>query len=163
MGKYSTLRNELQRYEPIDGDYKFRVNQRKADLGNLSRAEVSELFKRAKRRKKKLESIEKKINLEIEATETLLASLLESSGEESFKSTLGGSFSIKDEVYVTVKDKKAYSEWAKSNGYEDEFQMHHKKTESIVNERLLNGEPPPPGVEVFMKLGINARGIYEKE
>lgn len=162
-GKYSELRNTMQRYNDNDDAYSKKVDLRRADFSHLTKAEVAERFKLLKNRKAKLEEIESKINLDLKALDRILVSMMEGAEEESFKLTSGGSFFLSDKLRVSVVDKKANREWAMVNGYENDLMIHHKKLESICGELAIEGENVNiPGVECTIETVIGARNILKK-
>jgi hypothetical protein len=163
-GQYTPLRNSLQRRVEDKTPYNAKVQLKRDEiLESKDKSEIGKQLKHLKRRNKKLESVSKKLEFEIAATEKALACFLEGSGEESFKLSEGGSFSLGDAVYPSVKDKKKLRDWAVANGHENDLSIHHSTLSSIVGDALLNGQPLPDGVEAFHELKINVRGIYDKE
>lgn len=90
-------------------------------------------------------------NLELEAVAQLIAEVYEEKGLETQTIKGIGTIRVDPEVFSHVTDKSAYRKWAEENGYSDQFSLHHSTTKSIVNDILLDGHEPPPGIEVYFK------------
>jgi hypothetical protein len=163
-GKYSSYRNELQRRPMETIDFGDKILLKKAELAQtLDKAGIARRLKEIKIRKTEISREDKSLNLEFIALKKLLVDYLEPSGEEKFTLTEGGTFSLGDKLYPFVKDQAALREWAKKNGYEKDLRLHNKTLESIVGDRLINGGGFPDGVDVFIDVDINMRGVVPKD
>lgn len=161
-GKYSGQRNILQRRSLESLDHGHKILLIKAELAEMSKDDIGGSIAALKNEKNKIKDREKEVNITLTALESLLVEHLECSGEESFKRTKGGSFTIQDKLYPFVKDKEAYRKWLIKNGYESQMTVHPKVTDSIVGERVLANLPLPDGVEAYIQVGIGVRGVLEK-
>ncbi len=167
MGKYSSLRDGLTKLtaEPTHQDKVdmakneiktkiFEMLGRKAqpmDLGNVLIA--------ARIEKNRLEELIKEQSLVIAAMEQDLVEFLEAADLVSVRMGNGVSLSIKDDVYSQVSDKAAFHQWVRSNHLDDLFSVHYQTMNSMVKEKLMNGEEVPPGITPYFKQGIMVRGM----
>lgn len=162
-GKFSKYRNDLQR-RPVES-YEFgeRILLRKAELSSLSKQELAETIKSLKNRKKAITKELSGINLDLISAVKLLVEHLESSGEESFKLSSGGSFFIQDKPYPNIINKELFRHWCIDNGYESSMSLHYKTVDAIAVECVESGKPLPDGMELFIDVGIGTRNVLEKE
>lgn len=117
-------------------------------------------------------------NLLIEAVEGLMTEQMEVEGVASQRLVDGGSVSMSYEPYASVKDKELYRRWcatptdrcyvcgvgAEEHGNGHDFtpgaglerSMHlwPSTTTALVKERLLDGQPEPPGVEAYSMVNV---------
>lgn len=63
------------------------------------------------------------------------------------------------EPLPNVKDREALISWIKSTGQEDLLTLNYQTLASITKQALLEGKPIPPGVEVYMRQKLTARGL----
>lgn len=71
-------------------------------------------------------------------------------GPTTVKLPDGDSVSIQFEPTGKVEDKEAFRLWCIENGLENSLQLWPTTMNSIVKERLLNGEKLPAGVKAFV-------------
>lgn len=118
----------------------------------------------------KYEALERRILEELEKVQTV-------SGQDMWRSREGHTFSPKYDPYPIVKDKAALMQWIRDSKLEDLLTLTKPTLKMIVREafdtelaalmspgqraQLKPGQAgsgaPPPGVEVFLKTGVNAR------
>lgn len=161
-GKFTPQRGKLRQYVPEDASYNERLEVKKAEVAPLGKPGLAKLIKRMNERKKKLAEIEKKIHLNLDAAGRLLVEMLFAAEEEKFSIADGGSFFLNDKIRVRCVDPRAQYEWALENGYINDLVIHPKKLESIVGDMLLEGQDPPPWIEVYIDTVIGTRGASDK-
>lgn len=87
----------------------------------------------------------------LEAYEELMVEQMEEEGVASLRLESGASISTYAEPHASVVDKEAFRQWCVANGYEQQLQMLWMAMNKITKERLLEGDAPPAGVDVFAK------------
>ena len=66
----------------------------------------------------------------------------------------GATIRVHSEPYGLVADRDAFRLWCIKNGYERQLTLHASRTNSIVKERLVAGQPAPDGCTTFAKTTI---------
>ncbi len=164
-GKYSHLKDSLTRFQS-EPEYQERVNKKKDEIKQTLKDEgqvvtvktLGLVYIKARIEKDRLEELVKAQNLIIEAMQQELVDLLESQDFTSLKLDNGVSISIKDDVYVTVKDKSTFHQWVRDNELEDLFSVNYQTMSSMVKNKLIDGEELPPGIDTYFKQSIMMRG-----
>lgn len=98
-----------------------------------------------------LDKIDKLVGLHIEALEQILSERYEAAGIDSVKLVEGGSLGVTPDPVSKVTKPEEFREWCKEEELMGSFKLPWQTMNSLVKERLLAGEPEPPGVSVFMK------------
>lgn len=106
--------------------------------------------------KKKLEADLHSCNTRREAISQLLLEQLEAEGTNSIRNAFG-TFFIGDEPYSKVIDKQAYLKWIGEQGLSALLSVPYQSTNAQVKARLEEGQPVPPGIEVYIKSSIRRR------
>jgi hypothetical protein len=91
------------------------------------------------------------VQLLLDAYEQLMIQQMEAEGVASLRLEGGASVSTFGEPYGQVVDKEKFRQWCITNGYEGQLQLWPSTMNAITKERLLEGEAPPDGVDVFAK------------
>lgn len=86
-----------------------------------------------------------------EAITQLFVDQAENEGIHSITLDTGRGVSFTLEPYPTVKDREAFRQWCLGQGLESQLTLHPSTMASLVKRMLADGEPEPPGVEVFSK------------
>jgi hypothetical protein len=164
-GKYSHLKNSLTKFTP-EPEYQQRVNAKKDEIRlqleledrPLSTRSIGEIYVRARQEKERLEALEKVENLMIEACNQMLVEMMEGESFTSVKLLSGISITLKDDVYVTVKDKTAFHAWIRETNLEDLLTVNYQTMSAMVKNKLIDGEVLPPGVDTYFKQSVTMRG-----
>jgi hypothetical protein len=70
----------------------------------------------------------------------------------AFEEILQETYEMEGEPYASVKNPVAFRKWVREQpGLEQRMTLPWTTTNSITKEMLLDGDEPPPGVEVFVK------------
>ena len=168
MGKYSAFKGVLTKFS-TEPEYQDKVNEEKKRVRDgLAEVDQPINFKTlatvliaARKEKKALEDLIKASNLTIEAVTQELVEIMEALSFNMLKLDGGVSISIKDDVYVTVKDKEQWHQWVRDNELHDLFTVNYQTMSSLVKNKLVDGEDIPPGVDTYFKQGIIVRGIKD--
>lgn len=166
MGKWASFKNKLKAL-PLDVEYQEKVDHAKRGFKRKGIRDLTLAFGRTYRAKKSLEEKIKLMNVELAALDQLIMSWMEDNGQTQFRLRSGALISIKDDVYAHVQDQKKFFKWIKQSRSVYLLSVHPKKLESLVKDRLENGQgsiaEPVPGVRAFLKSSISYRGKYKKE
>ncbi len=155
-GKWSSLKGSYPS-APVDMDFQARVNTVKQGLQATSKTERARKFCELRDAKDELEAQIKEINTNLEALSQLMILEMETAGETLFRLDSGDSLSIKDEPYSSVVDKDAFINYIEKSGQKDLLTVHYMTMNSMVKERLQNGQEPPPGIKVYVRQSIMRR------
>lgn len=109
-------------------------------------AYLAKRYAEARRKKDLLDEMLYDVNLEIEALKQFVVDQYEVEDTTSIHLDTGEHVRVQPEPYAQVQNKEEYRLWCIKEGYETEMTLPWSKTNSIVKERLLVGEPEPPGV-----------------
>jgi hypothetical protein len=162
MGKWTAFKGKLQHYVE-ESDYQEKVDDEKQTLIKKSPQQLAENLKDLKNAKKEFNASLYRVNLEIEATQQLLLEWMEANGMDSIRLQSGGLFSERLEPYSSVIDKEKLKEWVKKQKMNHLLVLPWSMLNSMVKERLMNGETLPPGVEVFIKTSLSMYGGKDEE
>lgn len=163
MGKYSHLKGALETFqEEPTYQQKIEVEKERLQLDKKNEGELALAFHEAKRFKKSLENELKDANLTIAAIDQTIIKRLEGQGLSQVRHAVAGLLSIRDTPYVSIIDQPAMVQWAKDSGRESLLTVNYQTMSAIVNNLLVDGQPPPKFVKVYMKSSMGQTG-GEKE
>jgi len=154
MGKYSKVLEGRERLKPELSPYQEAVEKVKGELLASPTQDLVHGYVEARRKKEAEEQKVSEINLVIEALSQLLEARFEAEDLTTVKTAAGDSVTVQLEPYAAVEDKEAYRVWCLEQGYEREMHLWPSTTSAIVKERLLSGEPEPPGVKAMVKAKV---------
>jgi hypothetical protein len=169
-GKYSHLKGQLTSFSG-EPEYQDRVNSKKEEIikilqdqeKKVTTSNLGALMVESRIEKARLESLVKEENLIIAALDQMLVERMESESYTSLKLSNNISLTIKDDVYCTVKDKPKFHSWIRSTGQEDLFSVNYQTMSSMTKTNLIDGDPIPPGIDVYFKQSIQVRGVKNLE
>jgi hypothetical protein len=141
--------------DAIDGESEMRVR-------DLTNTELKDLYVEARRAKDALDVQVSLLETQIAAYTYLFVQRMEEDDVTALPFTDGVQLGSSVEPYPNVKDREALYKWIKDSGQEELLTLNYQTLASITKQRLLEGEPIPPGVEVFMKDKLTARGLNNK-
>lgn len=156
-GKYAHVIDKLPRTFNLEGNYQERVTQTitvfyktAIEAGHtLDATTLAEIYVEARKERDSIDDELKEANLKLEAVEQMLANEYEHIGITTLKLAGGESVRTQLEPHAVVKDKEVFRQWCVKNGYENMMSLPWPTTNSIVKERLLEGEKEPDGVEAI--------------
>lgn len=126
---------------------------------DLPNTELKDLYVKARKAKDALDVQVSLLETQIAAYTYLFVQRMEEDDVTALPFTDGVQLGSSVEPYPNVKDRAALYGWIKETGQEDLLTLNYQTLASITKQRLLEGEPIPPGVEVFMKDKLTARGL----
>jgi hypothetical protein len=168
-GKYTKLRGKLPAFVE-ETAYQDKVNDEKslilADAENPGEANVNwlaALFAQCRKVKDNLEEEISECNVKLEALSQLLVNALEDQSMEKITLSSGATGFIQDTPYPIVRDKEKVMAWIKKNKMTSLLGVNYQTLKGVTNERLVAGQPPPDGVEVFLKTQFRLRNGSSSE
>ncbi len=161
VGKYSSVIDRLPRLISAETiGYQEKVKTTKAALvaegQEMHAAALAQRYTALRDEKEEAEAAVSAVNLRLEAVSQLMAAQFEAEGVASLK-LADRSVSIYLEPYSQVLDKEAFRIWCVEQGLERQMALPWQATNSLTKQRLLDGEPEPPGVVVYAKTKIMMR------
>lgn len=119
------------------------AGQRHASALATAYAEVRNL-------KERLKEWESNTNLLLEAYQQLMIEQMEAEGVTGLRIDGVGNVSTWQEPYSRVADQAAFRDWFLADpDLKQKATLMWQTIDSLTKQRLLNGEEPPPGVEVY--------------
>jgi hypothetical protein len=94
---------------------------------------------------------ESRLNLLLEAYTALLIDQFEVEGSTSVRLDDGTSVSVQYEPYAQVQDREAFRQWCVKEGLERSMTLPWQTTNALVKDKLLAGQPEPPGIKAFTR------------
>ncbi len=162
MGKYSHVIKGLPKLPPELGPKQDRIDAAKADFFNLSITELSAAYRKLRDEADELASQASNLDDRVTAAEQLIAERFEAEGVHQLNLDDGSAVRTDPQPYAGVVDKEAYRQWCIAQGLEHQMHLWPSTTQSLVKERLLNGESEPPGISVFVKTSVFCTGRGHK-
>lgn len=157
MGKYDKLKDRFPqlKFDPSNA-HEALIHKRLQELLRElpERKFITERFKTFRAEKEELEERLKAVNVEIKALDAWLGDYLETEQLSTIKDEEGFAFREQVEPYCSVVDKMAFDEWAEKSGWKELYTINHQTLNGNVKALLLENQPVPPGVGVFMKRKI---------
>ena len=142
----------LPKAAPTDPTFQDKVDRRKGELaGPWKPGALAVEYRAVRRAREELDARVSEINVEIAALEQLIWSSFEDEGISSVRLENGDSVSVQPEPVASVKDHDALRSWAIANGHERQLQLPWVTVNAVAKQRLLDGEPPPDGVELAVR------------
>jgi hypothetical protein len=126
---------------------------------DLPNTELKDIYVKARRAKDALDLQVSLLETQIAAYTYLFVQRMEEDDVTALPFTDGVQLGSSVEPYPNVKDRGALYKWVKDTEQTELLTLNYQTLASIVKQRLLEGETLPPGVEVFMKDKLTARGL----
>jgi hypothetical protein len=126
-------------------------------LGVTNASAVASAYADIRLEKAAVEAVLAEIQTRLDAIETILVDQYEAEGTTFLRLEDGMSVGVNFEPVAKVEDPEAFRLWCLANGYEKRMVLHPSTTQSVVKERLLEGEPEPDGVTSYARPKITLR------
>lgn len=168
MGKYTQLRGKVPAFVE-ETTYQDKINEEKRNILGVESGEganvnrLAAFFASQKTAKDKLEDEISEYNIRLEALSQLLCDALQEQSIEKLTLASGATGFIQDTPYPQVKDKGALMAWIKKHKMQSLLGINYQTLKGVTNERLVAGQPPPAGVEVYLKTQFRLRGNGSQE
>ncbi len=129
---------------------------------DLDNTELCEMYVRIRKEAEELEAQLSLLEIQKAALTYLFTNRFEEDDVTSMKFANGVTLGESVEPLPNVKDRAALIAWIKSTDQEELLTLNYQTLASITKQALLEGKPIPPGVEVYMKQKLTARGLKAK-
>jgi hypothetical protein len=160
VGKYAAVISALPRTFNTEPAYQEKVEAVKAAMAadpdfQMHAAWLAQEYAGLRDEKAQAEAVVSEINLRLEAVKQLMAEQFESEGIASLKTASGRGISVYLEPYATLADREAFRQWCEADpDLRRKMMLPWQTTSALTKERLLAGEPEPPGIQVFAKMAV---------
>jgi hypothetical protein len=167
--EWSALRDTLQPAVTVElpdaATYEQRCDAVKAVLDTKELAVLCRVYSELRNAKTEIDAVLSEFDLQIEAAAQIIAGRLESLDLTSIKLDSGENFILKDEPYVSVKDKALNRDWFAKNDLGELLTVNWQTLNAFVKEILehpidvTTGQPKtlPDGIDIYMKTSISRR------
>lgn len=152
--KYASVISKLPKFIDPDAGYQEKVRTVKATITESTPAELSGMYSLLRARKEEIEDELYAINIQIAACSQKLIDVFEEHGLSSVKLTTGEAVRTQSEPYAVVRDKELFRQWCIDQGLERSMHLSWQSANSMVKERLQEGEDTPSGVEAFVSTKV---------
>lgn len=126
---------------------------------DLDNTELQEMYVKVRKELNELEAKVSVLETQKAALTYIFVQRFEEDDVTSMKFANGVTLGESVEPLPNVKDRTALTNWIKETGQEELLTLNYQTLASITKQLLLEGKPVPPGVEVFMKQKLTARGL----
>lgn len=156
MGKWSEFKGKLDQ-APVESSWQGKVDATKPEYQELNVGQLGEKYNEFRIAKERLQEELGEVNTHLEALSQLVIDELERLGLSSVKLADGSSINMKDEPYSRVKDQHVFLSWIREQGLDSLLTVNYQTMNAMVKDRLITGDEPPPGIDVFIKTSITRR------
>lgn len=156
-GQLSHLKSTLEKVAE-EPERQQELDQVKVELKDLNVGDLAIEYRKWYDEKEKLNQAISDLNIKLDAAGQLLLENLERQGLEQLRTTDGSTtLFIKDDVYCKQQNRAEYLDWIKKNGMEDLLTVHYSTMNAQTTDRLVKGQPVPPGIQAYFKQSIRIR------
>lgn len=156
MGKWSKLAGSLPTL-PSEATYSDAVRNQVDALRGQSLSDLTASYNALREEKMRVEAELSEINCRLEAVTRVIDETMDLQDMESVVMH-GYRWTRSPEPYAKVADRQAALAWAKQE-MPDALSIHYQILASTTKARLEAGEPPPPGVDVYLRPKISRRKV----
>lgn len=128
-------------------------------IRDLDNERLHELYIMVRRREEQVKQLSSTVALEKEALTREFINRFEEDGVSSMTFKSGLSIGTSPEPYPVVQDGVKMMAWIKENKLDDLLSLNYQTMASLVKQRLIDGKELPPGIDVFIKDKLSARGL----
>lgn len=128
-------------------------------IRDLDNERLHELYIMVRRREEQVNQLSSTVALEKEALTREFINRFEEDGVSSMTFKSGLSIGTSPEPYPVVQDGVKMMAWIKENKLDDLLSLNYQTMASLVKQRLIDGKELPPGIDVFIKDKLSARGL----
>lgn len=122
----------------------------RACAGKRHASDLARAYAEVRALKERITDWESNTNLLLEAYKQLLIEQMEAEGVTGLRVEGVGNLSTWQEPYSRVADAAAFRDWFLADpDLRQKATMMWQSIDSLTRQRLLNGEEPPPGIEVY--------------
>ena len=128
-------------------------------IRDLDNERLHELYIMVRRREEQVNQLSSTVALEKEALTREFINRFEEDGVSSMTFKSGLSIGTSPEPYPVVQDGVKMMAWIKENKLDDLLSLNYQTMASLVKQHLIDGKELPPGIDVFIKDKLSARGL----
>lgn len=156
MGKYDSLIKDKKiprlPAELIEGgtNRQYEIDRAKELIEDRNPTALASLYAKVRAVVDEKEEEAKVLRTQLEAVAQLLIDVYEGEGISSLNVLGVGSIRTQPSLHTQIKDKKLFHDWCLEQGLQESMSLPWMTANSIVKERLLNGEETP-GADVYFK------------
>jgi hypothetical protein len=173
-GKYEKFR-KLYPKAPIEATQFERINivldapafpqdpSNKLRVRDLNNSQLAELYKQVRKQMDELDARLSVLETQKAALTHVFVQRFEEDDVTSMKFADGVTLSENVEPLPNVKNREELYKWIKQEKLIDLLTINYQTLASLVKQLLLEGKPIPPGVEVYMKQKLSAKGLKNTE
>lgn len=156
MGKYDKLKSKLPAFQQ-EPTFQAKVDEAKSRYQALEATELVRTFNSERHKKKSFEEAIASSNIELEALSQLLIQNFEASGLSKLTLESGLSCYQQMEPYSSIQDLQTILAFIKKQKMQNLLTLQWQTMNALNKERLVEGKPPLPGTQVFLKTSIRLR------
>ena len=149
------FQSENPKHNQLVSEVKQAIIRGNADLGinpiPMQAAALAEEYALLRREKDDKKAELSDVQLRLDAVVALMEEQFEAEGVLSMTLSDGSQIRLDVEPYAVVRDHDKVRQWAKDNDLERSLQLPWTKLNAILKQFVLQGEPPPDGVEAWQK------------
>jgi len=157
MGKYDQLKGRLPAFQQ-EPSFQQKVEDAKKKYLKFEAANLIAAFSLERQNKKNYEEEISKRNIELEALSQLLVENFEASGLAKLSLASGETCYTQTEPYSSVADQAVLLAFVKKQKMQNLLSLAWGTMNALNKERLINGKPPLPGTQVWLKTSVRLRG-----
>jgi hypothetical protein len=157
MGKYDKLKGKFPAFEQ-EPAFQEKVNEAKSAYQALAAPELVRTFSLERQKKKSCEAEIAELNIQLEALSQMLQEHFEAQGLSKFTLASGETCFERTEPYSSITEEAALNLFLKKNKMENLKRLAWQTMNALNKDRLIQGKPPLPGTQVFLKTSIRLRG-----
>lgn len=120
-------------------------------------SEFARLYALVRHVRERVGTLDSLFSVTEEAYKVLMVNQMEVEGEDSIRLTDGQLISTYPEPYAKIVDRDAFREWCIQQELGRQLQLPWQTTNSLLKQRLIAGEPEPPGIEAHSITRISLR------
>ena len=141
------LNTEPRHQEKIDAVKKSMREEPDFIPGHLSASGLTKEYTLLRREKDDIEATLSDCQVRLDAVFQMMCEQFEVEGTKAITLENGDNVRIQPKIYASVVDAEAFRLWCLEQGLERQMTLHPQTAKSLINQRLLEGDPEPPGTK----------------
>jgi hypothetical protein len=148
--KYARLFKDLPRGLGTDPKFQELVDAKKKEIPELTPVGLATLYRQISEEKDAKNEELAEIQVRLSAVEQIMWAAFEREGMTDVGFADGYKVTVEQKPSVKALDRDAIQKWMRANGLERLLSVHATTLSTLTLERLLEGLPPPDGVNVSL-------------
>jgi len=156
-GKYAKVTQKLTRVFDVEPDYQEKVDACKRELAEgvgfeMSSAWLAQEYAATRDEKDAAEKVLSDVNLHLEALKQMIVERFDADGIDKLRTTDGQTVTVGVEPHAVIADPETFKEWCRRDpDLRNKMVLPFPTTNALVKERLLAGQPEPPGITTWAR------------